>query len=282
MHEIVRITKHSSVVAHAAKSPAILKFTDHSKLEKLTRIMAYCLRYINIVVHKLSCKGPLAAEEIQQTTIVLIRLAQLQSFPDEIYTLSAGKTLSTRSKIHNLNAFLHKDNTLRIGGRLGRSDFDFDKKQLMIFSSKHHLTKLIFESEHKRLLHAGPQALLAQVRKQYWPISGRNLARQVVQRCTRCFRNKPRMITPQMADLHRDRIKPGPAFYNTGVNYAGPISTKDRKGRGGRTYKSYICLFICLDQGHPFGIGFRSYNRRFYTSSAQVCSTTRDAQQDII
>ncbi|XP_018398673.1 PREDICTED: uncharacterized protein LOC108776525 [Cyphomyrmex costatus] len=49
-----------------------------------------------------------------------------------------------------------------------------------------------------------------------------------------------------MADLHRDRVNPTPAFYNTGVDYAGPISTKDRKGRGDRTYKSYICLFVCL------------------------------------
>ncbi|XP_018374065.1 PREDICTED: uncharacterized protein LOC108768206 [Trachymyrmex cornetzi] len=244
--EMEETSIQSNVALLVTKSPAIIKFTNHSKLGKLTRIMAYCIRYINIVIHKRSYRSPLTAEEIQQATIVLVRLAQRESFTEEKRTLSAGKALSRRSKLHNLNAFLHEDNTLRVGGRLGRSDFNFDKRQPMILSSKHHLTKLVFESEHERLLHAGPQALLAQVKEQYWPISGRNLARQVVQRCIRCFRNKPKTITPQMADLHRDRVNPAPAFYNTGVDYAGPINTKDRKGRGGKIYKSYICLFICL------------------------------------
>ncbi|XP_018405677.1 PREDICTED: uncharacterized protein LOC108782025 [Cyphomyrmex costatus] len=203
------IALHTAVASHDTHFPTIIKFTNYSKLERLIRIMAYCLRYIDIAIHKLSPKGPFTAEELQQATIVL-------------------------------------DGTLRIGGRLGHSDFPLNKRQPMILSSKHHLTKLLFESEHKRLLHIGPQALLAQMKEQYWTISGRNLARQVVQRCIRCFRNKPRTITPQMADLHRDRVNPTPAFYNTGVDYAGPINTKDRKGRGGRTYKSYICLFVCL------------------------------------
>ena len=208
--------------------------------------MAYCQRFINIRVKKSTIKGPLSAEEVHQAKITLISLAQLDSFPEEIHALSIGKIIGTRSKISCLNPFLHKDNTLRVGGRLRHADFDFDKKHPIILAAKHPLTKLIFEDEHKRLLHLGPQALLSQIREKYWPIAGRNLARQVVHQCLKCFRHRPKGITPQMADLPRDRVSPTPVFYNVGTDYAGPFVIKDRKGRGCKTHKAYICLFICM------------------------------------
>ncbi|XP_063833936.1 uncharacterized protein LOC135083100 [Ostrinia nubilalis] len=37
---------------------------------------------------------------------------------------------------------------------------------------------LLFRHEHKQLTHAGAQALLYSVRESYWPVSGRDLARQ--------------------------------------------------------------------------------------------------------
>ncbi|XP_067214210.1 uncharacterized protein [Linepithema humile] len=231
---------------HATTTESILKFENYSKLERIERIIAYCKRFISVRVYKSTIKGPFNAEEIQQATITLVRLAQRESFQEEILTLSKGKPLCARSKLYSLKPFLHEDNTLRVGGRLAHSEFDFDKRHPMILSSKHCLTKLIFENEHRLLLHVGPQSLLAQVREKYWPIGGRNLARQVVHRCIVCFRNKPKAIIPQMADLPRDWVVPAPVFHNTGVDYAGPFSTRDRKGRGCKTYKSYLCLFICM------------------------------------
>ncbi|XP_011161336.1 uncharacterized protein LOC105196885 [Solenopsis invicta] len=169
--------------------------------------MAYCQRFINIRVNKSTIKGPFSAEEVHQAKITLIRLAQLELFPEEIHALSIGKIIGTRNKVSSLNPFLHKDNTLKVGGRLRHANFDFDKKHPMILAAKHPLTKLIFEDEHKRLLHLGPQALLLQIREKYWPIAGRNLTRQ-----------------------------------------GGSMSQvfSDHKGRGCKTHKAYIYLFICL------------------------------------
>lgn len=115
----------------------------------------------------------------------------------------------------------------------------------MILSSK-HLTRLIFENEHRRLLHVGPQTLLAQISEKYWPIASRNVARQVVYQCIRFFRNKPKAVIPQMADLTFDRVTRAPAFHSTGVDYVRPYLIKDRKGTRCKTYKTYICLFICM------------------------------------
>lgn len=50
-----------------------------------------------------------------------------------------------------------------------------------------------------------------------------------------------------MGDLPKERVNISLPFHNTGVDYTGPFTLKDRKGRGYKTYKAYICLFICLN-----------------------------------
>ena len=49
-----------------------------------------------------------------------------------------------------------------------------------------------------------------------------------------------------MGSLPSDRVQPSRAFAVTGVDFAGPIITLVNKGRGRKTYKSYMALFICF------------------------------------
>ncbi|KXJ07266.1 hypothetical protein AC249_AIPGENE26022 [Exaiptasia diaphana] len=50
-----------------------------------------------------------------------------------------------------------------------------------------------------------------------------------------------------MGSLPSDRITSGArAFVNTGVDFAGPVSLKTGRGRGSRTEKAWIALFVCL------------------------------------
>ncbi|XP_026467879.1 uncharacterized protein LOC113371473 [Ctenocephalides felis] len=49
-----------------------------------------------------------------------------------------------------------------------------------------------------------------------------------------------------MGDLPVPRIKASRDFLNVGVDYAGPFNISMSRHRGARTYKAYICLFICL------------------------------------
>lgn len=48
-----------------------------------------------------------------------------------------------------------------------------------------------------------------------------------------------------MGSLPNKRITPSRSFTMTGVDYAGPI-TLVNKGRGRKTVKSYIALFVCF------------------------------------
>ncbi|XP_011166516.2 uncharacterized protein LOC105200583 [Solenopsis invicta] len=49
-----------------------------------------------------------------------------------------------------------------------------------------------------------------------------------------------------MGSLLSDRVKPSKPFDITRVDFAGPIITLVNKGRGRKTFKSYIALFICF------------------------------------
>lgn len=223
-------------------------FKRYSSLTKLQRVTAFCLRFKQNCLKARNERnfGPLTANELNISLDRLARLAQTESFPDELKALNANKLVSSKSRIVNLTPFLDNEGTIRVGGRLRNSQFEFRKKHPVVLLSKHPLTKLIFISEHNRLLHAGPQMLLASIRERFWPILGRNLAKKVVHECVVCFRAKPRVSNAIMGNLPRNRVSPSPPFHSTGVDYAGPLLIKDRKGRGCKVTKCYIALFICF------------------------------------
>lgn len=154
--------------------------------------------------------------------------------------------MNSKSSLLTLHPFIDEYGLIRVGGRLRLSDFSFGKKHPIVLAKSHALTKLIFRHEHLRLFHAGPNLLLGSIRDKYWPISGRNLAKNTVRSCVKCFRFNPKMSNPMMGDLPAERVTPMPPFYNTGVDYAGPLLIRDKLGRGAKITKCYISVFICF------------------------------------
>lgn len=49
-----------------------------------------------------------------------------------------------------------------------------------------------------------------------------------------------------MGDLPSQRISPGFPFITVGIDFAGPFYILNRKGRGSKLMKCYLCLFVCL------------------------------------
>lgn len=225
-----------------------IDFDSYSDLSHLERIIAYCLRFKNnsLKTKENKITGPLRSNEINNASMALIKISQSESFGKEISKLKIHSSLDKGNKLVKLNPFIDEYDILRVGGRLGNSNFKFNKKYPIVLSSKHKLTELLFVREHKRLLHAGPQLLLANIREQFWPIAGRNLARKTFHRCICCFKVKPEPVNPIMGNLPATRVNPAPPFFTTGVDYAGPFFIRDRQGRGFKVTKAYICLFVCF------------------------------------
>ncbi|XP_026332427.1 uncharacterized protein LOC113239588 [Hyposmocoma kahamanoa] len=231
----------------SSKLEQVIIFENYSKLTKLQRIMAYVKRFIyNSKNPKNKRLDILSTNELNDAMKSLFYLAQMQVFAQERVVLSKKTPLSPKSRILPLNPFLDSDNLIRVGGRLSASDYSYDKIHPLLLDSSHHLTKLIFEHEHLRNLHAGPQLLLATVRESVWPLKGRQLARRTVYNCVRCRRVQGKTLLPKMGDLPSQRITPDFPFRSVGLDFAGPFITLNRKGRGAKLVKSYLCLFVCL------------------------------------
>lgn len=237
-----------SLVAEIKFSQSLFPFHRFSQLNRMRRAAAYVLRFINNVRSKGNRQcGALSVDELKCADVMLVRFSQMESYADEYKMIKKNNGLNGKHNLTNLNLFIDNDKILRIGGRLNNSsEFTFDKKHPMLISSTHWFSVLLFRHEHKQLKHAGPQALLYHVRDLYWPVGGRNLARQVVNKCVTCRRFRGKTLNPIMGNLPKERITPSFPFQVCGVDYAGPVMVLNRKGRGSKLTKGYISLFICF------------------------------------
>lgn len=225
-------------------------FSRYSSYHKLSRVIAYCLRFYTNLRLKQSNQplgeGVLTLEELQDSSRRLISLAQSQSFSLEIRALSSGEPLHRKSKLLCLNPFLDHEKLIRVGGRLGNSQFDYGKKHPVILPNHHLISKLIALDEHLKLLHCGPQQLLCSLRESYWPLSGRSLVKQIVHNCVICSKANPKTLNQIMGELPPERLNGSFPFQTTGVDYAGPFLLRDRKTRNYKLSKSYIAIFVCF------------------------------------
>lgn len=216
-----------------------------SNLNKIIRVLAYIFRFFNNCKSQNKQYGVLKPMNLENSFYFLIKQVQKECFPHEYSDLLKENPLNKKSKILNLNPFMH-NNLIRVGGRLKHSNYSFDKKHQIILPASHRLTELILQEEHKRLLHCGAQNLLASVRERFWPISGRNACKKIIRSCITCFKVNPSHSDYLMGNLPSVRIGEISVFTNVGVDYGGPFLIKDRLTRAAKKIKVYICLFICL------------------------------------
>ncbi|GFT56543.1 integrase catalytic domain-containing protein [Trichonephila clavipes] len=95
---------------------------------------------------------------------------------------------------------------VRVGGKLQNSQLPFNSKHPIILPSQHGISELLIKEQHIAHLHAGPTLLAHVLRQSHW-------------------------------------IRP---FFSCGIDYAGPVLIKCNKGRGTKSTKGYIALFVCL------------------------------------
>lgn len=223
-------------------------FERFSDLNKLIRVVAYCLRFFHNLKSPLEARqyGSLSLVEIQNSELILIKLVQLQSFASELHSLTKRDCVSSKSKLKSLFPFLDENGIIRVGGRLGHSALAYDVKHQIILPSNHNFTKCLVDREHKRTLHAGVQGTLSHVRQKYWPLNGKHIVKSCIRKCIACFKANPKITFPRMGDLPSPRITPSRPFLSVAVDYAGPFDLKDGKTRTNKIIKGYICIFVCL------------------------------------
>ncbi|XP_062715275.1 uncharacterized protein LOC134291498 [Aedes albopictus] len=220
------------------------KFGSFADLIRRTAYWIRLMKFLQTPREERSGHCFLTTTELKHAEQIIIRNVQREAFSEEWKLLKKDGTVSRKSPLRWFNPYIDKDGLIRVGGRLKYSDEQENTKHPAVLPARHHLTRMIIKHFHERLLHAGPQLLLGVVRLQYWPLGGRNVAREIVHQCVRCYRTKPSTTEQFMGELPPARVIVSRPFTKTGVDYFGPVYIRPVPRRP--AVKAYVALFICM------------------------------------
>lgn len=219
-------------------------FNKFSTLNKLVRVVAYCLRFLRSSrpthIH-------ISPSEYDDALVVVLKMVQEEVYSVDIQEIQSDG-LSSKSDIYSLNPFVDKDKgLLRVSGRLGLAEhLNYDQRHPIILPYSHLVSKLIVSHAHLSTLHGTDQQTFMLVSQRYHIIRCKSLIKFVTNRCVKCFRQRCIAQQQLMGQLPRERITPNRPFLNCGVDFAGPFEIKKFRGRCQSHYKSYFAIFVCF------------------------------------
>jgi hypothetical protein len=91
-------------------------------------------------------------------------MVQQISYAQGIEDLMEHQEVAATSSLKTLHPFIDQEGLLRIG-RLQQSMLPYQTIHQIILPPDHHFTRLVISAEHIKLLHAGPQLLIAPLRE---------------------------------------------------------------------------------------------------------------------
>ncbi len=218
-----------------------------SSLTRLKRVTAHILRFFNNgKKNGIRRHGQLTVVELVEAFNVWIIKVQQQAFYEEIDCLKKMKKIPSKSKLHQLNPIVDRNGILRVGGRLHHADLPEARKHQIILPADSHFTYLLVHHFHDVNFQGGFQLTWSHLQAQFWIIRGRDKVRHFIRSCVTCRKHRGKVAEQLMGNLPSPRITPSRPFLNVGVDYAGPFILKNPIGRAPKTYKAYMCLFVCM------------------------------------
>ena len=188
--------------------------------------------------------GPRSLKFRQKVLENIVRWEQGLHFEEEIACLQNERLLPRKSPLLQLHPFI-EDGILKVGGRIRNSWTSAETKRFPILIPKESpLSRLIIVDVHLKMLHAGANATLAEIRRNFWIIHAKTLIRKHIHNCIKCFRYNSRIQAPLMGDLPEERITPSPPFTYTSVDFTGAFTVKDFQTK--EIFKCYMALFVCF------------------------------------
>ncbi|XP_065083280.1 uncharacterized protein LOC135705459 [Ochlerotatus camptorhynchus] len=265
------------LLLHDVKVPAV--FVDVNRFSKwtvLVRTMACVFRFVSNCKRRIeklpietlratsgqkkarksrtiaSVRVPLQQKEYEKAEQCLLKVAQSESFIDELKVLTRNKdrpvsqwmTIEKSSPLYKLTPLIDENGLIRMEGRVERAEFlPFDLRFPVILPDDHRITRLIVQHYHEKSAHGYRQAVKNELRQMFYIPHIDAVVRKVSASCVWCKVNRCRPEVPRMAPLPVQRVTPNlRAFSYVGVDYMGPFDVTV----GRRSEKRWIALFTCM------------------------------------
>ncbi|XP_063370775.1 uncharacterized protein LOC134659099 [Cydia amplana] len=241
----VKTSKQSHAVTCKQTDGDIINelISKHSNLTHCTRVLAWILR---VASRRQQNSSYLTADELRSAKNRIIKYVQEREFANEIVNLKTNQSVDLKSNILKLRPFLDQHGMLRVRGRLHNAHISWEMKHPLIIPHRGRLTELLIDQAHKAVLHGTAKLTHSKLRESVWIVGGNRATKNLLRRCITCLKQKPPKLSQLMGDLPESRSNPSRPFYNTGVDYTGYVSVKASKGRGIKTTKGYIAVFVCM------------------------------------
>ncbi|XP_063377497.1 uncharacterized protein LOC134664680 [Cydia fagiglandana] len=207
---------------------------------RFMRSTACVLKFVN------KCRG-IALDDyalMEEAKQLILRQAQEDSFASDIQAVKAGKDLPRDSRLRNLSPYLDENNVLRVSGRIDAvSDVPQEAKRPIILDGRHPTAKLLVKHYHVKAAHGHQEAVVNDLKQEFWIIHLRPTVKNVASRCMLCRLRKATPQVPRMGDLPQARMAHHQrAFTFCGIDLFGPMEVTV----GRRREKRYGVLFTCL------------------------------------
>ncbi|XP_062141948.1 uncharacterized protein LOC133849981 [Drosophila sulfurigaster albostrigata] len=183
-----------AVKVHAAQVLCEDFLDRFSRFDRALRVFAYVRRFAQRCRQpKVSLPETLSSQELAEAQERLIVQAQNRVYAKECASLRSHNRLIGSSDILSLNPFLDKQGVLRSCGRS---------------------------------LHGGNQLVMRLVRTKFWIPKLRNLVKTVISACKTCVIHRRKLQSQLMGDLPSARSTFSRPFANSGVDFAGPSTSR--------------------------------------------------------
>ncbi len=157
-------TKISVALLVIDRQCSIGSLINFSSKERLLRVTAHALRFIELMKKRPRPSNNLTHEELQHAESYWIKEAQCQ--------LSRKPLVKVWQQQFGL--FMDERGVWRCGGRLGNANLPIATKHPVFLDSQHHLSTLIVCDAHTRIQHNGICETLTEVRDKFWIVRGRS------------------------------------------------------------------------------------------------------------
>lgn len=146
----------------------------YSSLDKLLGVIAWIKRFINNCRHpdRRESSRVLTPEERKVALLYCVRVTQEEHFKTEMKALRK-ETPKLKGALARLNPFIDESGLLRVGGRLRNASLPYSARHPLLLPKKGHFVELLVNDRHLKNTHAGCNALLAILQREFWILSGR-------------------------------------------------------------------------------------------------------------
>ncbi|XP_055539615.1 uncharacterized protein LOC129726677 [Wyeomyia smithii] len=250
---VARISKWKILVRTVAQ---IFRFINNCRLKRkrlpVETVRATPLQRRCLMKTVFSVKTPLRQTEYQNAEQFLLRIAQGESYPDEVKILINNRDLQMdqwrriekNSALYRDSPFADEWGVLTVDGRTANVSFmPFDARFPVILPKDHIITVRIVEHFHREFGHAGRETTVNELRQRYHIHHLRATVGKLIKNCQWCKIKKCVPDHPRMAPLPEQRltahVRP---FCYVGVDYMGPLEVTINR----RKQKRYVVVFTCL------------------------------------